>query len=707
MNCAVGGVAVGIYLLLAPAAALLASDPARDSFRSSTTSTTSSSSAPASQSAGHWTCWTPESSTFFGPQASTPRALWFSGFCAGHIWRYDLKTEKIQVFSALDGLPFDEGTVGRIATASDERCAVFIRRNGRGDTLFLWTPANGWHALPAIGDNPSAVRDIGFDAKDQLLALHTQGGRYRISRLDGKDWVAVRDVPESYSLVPLSEGCLLANSDNSATTTTYVPASNPDQSTSTKGNLVYLSFLYYFRCGSKVLCLATEKQEKLIYREKGFEVTPAGFRESLAGKYIGVDLKAGGFFDCRVIESTDEHVVLEPQVPDAPRIELRYDTDYYFQPIRDPNGHLWVGRRRWDGREWKTFSSGFELPGSGWDALDQPRVRLSADGTHWNHINPDLPVRVRSYDPATRTGWTATSSNGKGELRLTRFADGKKDVIRTVPYDDFPGLPYFRTASGDWWWVGRNRGILRMTPEGIREYPGRHMIFPGPQGNIWCMQHDMSSFRYDAGKDEFVPDRQVLEDFAFDLGKLRLSWVPPLPTLWTKTPRGDWTEFRTPFSDSVATVYRSPVYKDRLLLSVGGIGVLEYNATLDRWIRLSDVGYYAGFDPQGRRLLHNFCILVYDGDPWTLAPSPHDDEFAQLLKQMDDNNWNVREEATRLMRENLDRFRWQIFQAADDPSLSEEVRSRLKGLLPEKDEGTKPNLPPPPLFRTMHPLLKP
>jgi hypothetical protein len=142
-------------------------------------------------------------------------------------------------------------------------------------------------------------------------------------------------------------------------------------------------------------------------------------------------------------------------------------------------------------------------------------------------------------------------------------------------------------------------------------------------------------------------------------------------------------------------------------VTVTGVGTLEYNATLDNWVCLTDSSFqFASFDAMGRQLLMYHCLLVYDGDPWANFKPDVDEgpEFARLLTQMDDKNPKVREATTSRMARELYRFRSRIIEATDNPLLSSEVQARLKSILP--DPQAFPPAPPP-LFRTMHPVLQP
>jgi hypothetical protein len=201
--------------------------------------------------AGKWTCWSGDS--YFAPRAATPKALWLAGWTAGHVWRYDLKTRQIQVFSALDGLPLDEGPLVRIVAAPDENCAILVSRNLPKPRVFHWNPKDGWRGAPILGD--AAVSDIAFDANGDLLALHGSGHSTAIYRLEGKQWRRVYTVPPSNGLVPLADGLAAIEQCGDRSIVHYIPAADPDKLTSTTGPFFNRQHFFYFRAGEKTLCL--------------------------------------------------------------------------------------------------------------------------------------------------------------------------------------------------------------------------------------------------------------------------------------------------------------------------------------------------------------------------------------------------------------------------------------------------------------------
>jgi len=676
--------------------------------------------AASSRPGGRWTCWSGHWD--IGPRAATPKALWFAGFTGGHIWRYDMAAGRIEVFSALDGLPVDHNPLERLVAGPDERAAFLINGGSGVLRIFIWYPDRGWRAGPQAPEKGYFL-DIAFDHDGNLLTLFVKENSCVVLRLEGRQWREMCVVPESRVLVPLAEGvAALGFKDVNSTTVYYVPAGQSQPTITLPAQVSVLGQFNYFRSGDRTLGLPAITFGTLGAHQHGYELGTTGFRECFTGQYIGPDLKAGGFVGCRLIESANDGVAVEPNVPGSPRIKLPYGAESLFCPFRDARGNLWDGRRRWDGQAWKEFTSGFDLPlsvyttGGGGDK----RVRLSADGNSWALMDANVPrPRFGGYVPAEGLAWRATSESGKGELILTRQSEAGREVLRRVPYDKYMGKPQFRTPDGDWWWVAYGRGekprVRRLTDEGIRDYPGAgYSLYLTPRGQLWWENipggrcpDDNQYARYDPASDSFVADKPW-QECAFTLGPLKLSYLPSdnASHLWRETGSG-WAPFRTPFSRQGVWVVAGCTHGDRILMTLGEIGVLEYDAARDRWARLTESWNRARFDRLGRRVLYGRSLLVYDGDPFAdAAPAEADRieaEFARLLKRMDDDQWKVRDEATRELANNMAKFGRLVVAAADDASLSAEVRARLQSILPPAGTQFFPQ-PPPDLLRTMHPL---
>jgi hypothetical protein len=716
------GIALALCLLAAPGTAYAEGVPTADASQPATLPANPPVNASASQPAGKWSCWS--ASPTLGPRAASPKALWFGECETGHIWRYDLQTQKTQVFSALDGLPLEQGSLLRITVASDERCAILIEGQReaihRKKRAFLWHPKEGWRALPPanVEEADIGMTDIGFDAQDRLLGVY-MGAHSAIVELAGDKWRPLCEAPVGWwCFIPLPEGYGLGAPGQNMYT--FIPANDSAHP------WVFFNVSHgcpsnpqYFRAGGRTIAFFAPGV--------AFDITPKGLHEFPKAPYSGWDMKAKGILSCRLLEKTGEHVLVRPEVPGAPDIELPNESADSFEPLRDADGGLWWGSKRWDGKQWQSIGPACEFPSRA--LYMRSRVRLDGDGLSWSVIDPGIPQWATCYDEAKHTAWICAPHNcvpskwdAKGQLQFIHQDGHKREILRTVPYEHCSGLPEVQSPDGDWWWrtgsgFWANAGhVVRLTSTGVREYPLKppyvsecDRMAISPKGNVWAVLDTAGSyFRYDPKIDAFVKD-EPWEDFAFTLGRLTLSYVMPHqpfdhPELYRKMD-DVWAPFHTPFSNDRVTVSVNAVFRDRLLMTAG-VSVMEYDSTSGRWARLTDTWHQAGFDSTGRRILTNFCVLAYDGDPCAAFEPDANDEpvFSRLLKQLDDERWKVRQEATRLMAKDIGKFRDRIICAADDPSLSLEVRTRLRSMLP--NDGTFPPAPPP-LFRTMYPALPP
>ncbi len=669
----------------------------------------------ASRTSGKWSCWT---QPFMYPRCVSPQAIWFAPYSTAHIWRYDRKTEKVQAFSVLDGLPLEEH-VSRVTAAADERCAILTGRSQWDSRarVSLWHPKEGWRALPALADG-GTVLDIGFDAKGRLLALSTLAQKYAVQEFADGSWRHLHDAPQADYIIMLPEGYMLGCIGDKSIFT-FVPAADPTKPKTFTVPRGHPSSYHptYFLAGGKTFAL--------LFRGLVHEIGPNGLRQCPRSQYLGWDMKAGGILSYHVAGKTDKHMLMRANVTGVPEMEVPHEYLDYFRTFRDVEGHVWWGSRRWDGRKWENIDFGKLFPEvyCHW-AHARDRLQLTDDGRSWSVVDPGIPMWATGYNKAKHTAWVRSPYNrneDKGRLQLIRQNGQEREVIRTVPYENYLGMPEIQSPDGDWWWCGgsklRREGIwrvVRLTPSGIREYPMEsRRLYLSAKGTVWSIplvKNINKYYRYNPKSDTFVEDAPW-EDFAFMLGKLRLSYVPPKhriygSTVYRKTEEG-WKPFLTPYSPHPVKAAANAVFRDLLLVTVYRLGVMEYNSTLNKWVRLTDNHmHFASFDCAGRRILTHDRVLVYEGDPWSQLKSSAKEQaaFLRLLTQMDDDSWPVRDKATRTMARNLAGFHSLIVAAVDDHSLSLEVWIRLKSILPSGSDF----LPAPPgLFRTMHPLLVP
>jgi hypothetical protein len=316
-------------------------------------------------------------------------------------------------------------------------------------------------------------------------------------------------------------------------------------------------------------------------------------------------------------------------------------------------------------------------------------------------------------------------------------------VLRSLPCDqlvwtthnsngDHTGwmLPQAQSADGDAWSVGISRTdppnwetvwvIVRITASGVRRYPcalANLNMARDSKGDIWALGFGgnyrlgtgrIEGCRYDAKADAFVKG-DPLEAFAVCVANKKFSCVLNGSPPYCKSEDG-WHPFVSPFGPASVYVNDGAFRGDCVLMRIDGVGVMEYNAKLDKWIRLIDCsGNLAAYDSRGRRIIAgSYFVLAYEGDPWagvqadTAGQADTDGQatFDSVLKQMGDSSEKVREDATKAMAAAFDKFHKRIITASDDASLSAEVRTRLKSIL-----SNTFLTPPPALFRTMHPVL--
>ena len=131
------------------------------------------------------------------------------------------------------------------------------------------------------------------------------------------------------------------------------------------------------------------------------------------------------------------------------------------------------------------------------------------------------------------------------------------------------------------------------------------------------------------------------------------------------------------------------VHGDRMIAFCPGMGIVEYDATHDRWVRLHSrivnqyVSNSARFDKHGRRFLTVGGLLHYDSDPFAppdAAERTRRRQFDLLLKRLDADQWRDRDAAMAELTKRLAEFRpWLV--TAMYRRLSPEVRNRVKLVL--------------------------
>ncbi len=372
-------------------------------------------------------------------------------------------------------------------------------------------------------------------------------------------------------------------------------------------------------------------------------------------------------------------------------------------------------------------------------------VRLDDKGRTWIKKSKAAgpSPHVFAFDSASKTGWTLEKSDKPPfMLRLHRFADGKRKTLVTLPTFSPYRPDFIRDAQGQWWSMGYNKDTVTRRVSGPR-YPGvvrlsgldthfyqpkqrfgsgfSGFLFYGASKRIWLCDGGGWSF-WNASEDKFIPG-EPWKEFAFAFGPWTLSLVTsrgdlcPLPATGQRQEvsslrrkKGDsWVPLPDPFGRSELLGNAGMIWKDRMLVRSRDVGILEYDATGDRWAPVhSSPSYDAFFDPTGRRML--VCsenILSYNGDPFkapfVAGAAGEIAEFRKLLKLMDDRKWRVREQATQEMKKVAQKHAKRLGAALRGRQVSLEVRGRIERILRETGlyKGPPPNLGKG-LFERMH-----
>ena len=125
---------------------------------------------PTTRPAGKWHCYY----NVHAPQivAANKDHIWFQRGLV--LWRYDVKSQQVEVVSPLDGIRFS--LIIHCALAADGRFAASVSQGAN----YLWTPGKGWQALPKSPGGFS-MGVINFDEKGQMWGyLRHQDGYFII-----------------------------------------------------------------------------------------------------------------------------------------------------------------------------------------------------------------------------------------------------------------------------------------------------------------------------------------------------------------------------------------------------------------------------------------------------------------------------------------------------------------------------------------------
>jgi len=652
---------------------------------------------------GRWYCPCWEDVNFAA--ALSRGGFWF--FSAAKIWRCDPNTDKLTVFTPLDGLPLDTCLVEHMAAAEDGRCAVQM------GGIYLYRPSAGWRRLPAPSGRQ--VWQIGFGPAGKLHALSDDEiGRPGsvIRTWDGNAWNVAVATPAYQRFVPLSDGFLL-----------HVPAvagrdspwalHQPLDGSAAAGYgqpEPFASVMSDMQHRGRTYCLVRQRNKIRTGLVRLYEA--AGGRLTAEPNTVALDMRD----DCLLTLNAGgdpwdlSYTLVSPRSAfKAPVPAREWNRLVGTVPVRDPRGRLWLGNERLEGETWRVVAP---------RAADfAPPARAPAPA---GAVRPPAAAAVRHL-------WRQESDRGKNYWRYYEVAGGGQKLLLTMPAPNMVGGPSVPAPDGTWWGAMRTynetpekfyAARFEATGEGkIHLYPCERGIAGGfmpqlalsPGGRLWVWT-EKHNLRYDPGADKLVAD-EPWEDFSFAWGDWRLSMAGKVSSFGAAVyvkEGGAWRPLTDPFSHHPVRGTPGMIRGDRMLMAADGVGMLEYNVTTDNWAVLhSSSGFRARFDDAGRRVLIGWrCTLVYDGDPF--APTGQADRaeaeaFSQILKLLDDYRWRVRDKATEELRKNFATFRLRMEAAARRSDLSLEARLRIEQVLKETT-GSRPRLAG--LFQRMHPPVK-
>ncbi len=661
--------------------------------------------------------------------AVSPNSLWLGG-CGWvrELTRVDLATGKNTMYTSMDGLPLENQSIWRVTAAPDDRCAILTDQTRQ---VYLWHPKAGWGELPSLS-NGRRFTDIAFDENGTLVALtcSKSGDRNFGDTLfefrEGR-WKYRRKTPLARRVIPLKKGYALMvyNRETRKCRCIYLPAEVSGK-VKDLGPLPPRLKWFYIRMGGKTyLCDALHPFRSVTINSQRWgigavrELTPEGLGRPIGKGIVGIDFQRKRFVPVAITTTADKKDICTIKV--FGNLTVRLDgIGGLVLPVRGLNGTVWARGRWWDGKQWHERTITPELLPSTHAVLERTQYRFNPITRCWRRVVPKWPADVKCYDSKTRRAWIITAWE-KGELQYVQFDEtGRAKVLRRFPFEQYWGMPSFRTKGGDWWGSchkdGRS-GVFRIAPNGkVHVYPLKDAsgVHVSPKGTIW-MRTDKSEHRYNPKTDKFEDNVGLpWDDFAFRIGRYHLSIIPAgigCCSLVKQKINGRWENFRIDDKRRYLT-YAGPYFRhgDRLLVWMSVLGVMEYDGTKDRWIRLQNRYFHIGFDLKGRRILANNIILVYDGDPFESPLAARNKTsaseaalFNKLLKLMDDDNWRVREKATTRMKELSCIMCKRILAARDNENLSLEVRLRIKSIFPKNGMS----LLPPCLFRKRYPLVGP
>lgn len=632
--------------------------------------------------------WRPYDLGMAGVAGGDAKSMWFCS--GGFIWRYDIKTRLLKSFSRLDGL-----TPGvPLITDGQGGCAALFNEG-----IHRWTEKTGWKVLPPLPDTGYrfSPKTIAFDEKGELYGLTSldRGPNfgtivYRIQ--DGQWCEAVRtDKTAARLLRPVEGGFLLADTGNSIVT--FLNADGHSKELWRPANDAHDNILSLTAAGHRVLVL-TLHGLRLEYAKGQEQLQP------MDAAIVGVDLAGGGYI--RKVTGSGKKVRLVAD--DKVDVEFPFAPEIIGMIFRDANKDLWIGDRRWDGKQWLQIA---------------PEGQISP--LPWGMGPPGI-IDVFDREPWRAPRYGSRPGNGTELLRIT---DWQVEVIKTIktPYGHTGCVLNLVDPKGRLWgWtLGQTPGgntypiPFCMTPDGaIRQFEQNYMpVRLNSVGEIYFEGDGIRPGTFNGkvldeatGKLKPLPSGEAFEALTIPArGATGELSIDPMKG-WREKVGDTWLPFRNPYHRSMSGS-NSMVCGDRMLVSINAYGIWEFDMANRRWIMLTS-GYGSGFfDGKGRRVLDG---LVFDGDPFEtekgLKGLAAEDKkhFADLLMRLDANNYKTRDAATEELKKNAAKLAALITEAAGRNDLNLEVQTRLDSIMAHME---KENIRPVDLFSKVHPILRP
>lgn len=630
-------------------------------------------------------------------------SLWFGG--RGHFpYRYDIRTGQFDAATVLDGLPFD--LLSEVVISPTGAAATMV--NGR---IYLCQPGGKWRCLayspPAVS---GTLTNPMFTSDGELRCVLSNQGAGPLLRWVRGQWISVCDLPPSEYRFAAPKGVVSMISESGG----------------------FCNFRYYGEDGTvgeprrlagrmspPGHCWLGDRQYLFPQNaeipgcgyvwSKAWPITATGVGAVETADVLGLDLKAGRLLHLKATTHPDGNVLRVVDVPDLEKAEIHVPKDWRdnrLLPVRDGNGHLWVGPNRWDGKAWQVMRPSNAAPPLFTRYPD--RYRYDPKTGQLMARVPNAPPDALWVDPATGLGWLRESVPGGGFRYLwAEFTPEGPKTLRTVESRRNLGQCAFQAAPTEWWFGGGQGDVFRVDDAGVHPVnaPPLGVLMLSPKGTVWM--EGAPTVRYDRERGQFV-DGEPFDDFAVKWG----AWTLSRPgganpaRVYCKDSDGTWRPFtgfdgRVEGPEHQVMTLRNTIHGQRMVGRVEGQGLVMFDAATRQSILLAGRDVFnpwtnPQFDDAGRLwLLNSYTALMYDGDPFAKTGR---EEIDRLLAQMDDPVFARREAASRRMKELCQADGQLREELLARENLAPEVRYRLEQIASARSVG---------LIRRMHPELRP